>query len=119
MMSQSFRGMPQDYIDAAKLDHARLDQLVLKIVAPLNKRHDRDRRPVHLYRRLGQFPLAADRITDIDKMPLSVLLATFSKQYGAYAGPVMAGAVLQTLPLVILFVLFRRSFLAGMSLTLK
>ena len=38
-------------------------------------------------------------ISDIDKMPLSVLLATFSKQYGVYAGPVMAGAVLQTLPL--------------------
>ena len=42
-----------------------------------------------------------------------------SKQYGGYAGPVMAGAVLQTLPLVLLFILFRRHFLQGMSLTLK
>lgn len=119
MMSQSFRGLPQDYIDAAKLDGANIYQIVRKIIVPLNKATIAI---VGLFTFTGSWdnfmwPLIV--ISDIDKMPLSVLLATFSKQYGVYAGPVMAGAVLQTLPLVILFTLFRRSFLAGMSLTLK
>lgn len=119
MMSQSFKGMPEDYIDAAKLDRAKLHQIVFKIIAPLNK-------SIIAIVALFTFTASWDNfmwplivISDIDKMPLSVLLATFSKQYGVYAGPVMAGAVLQTLPLVILFILFRRSFLTGMSLTLK
>jgi multiple sugar transport system permease protein len=119
MMSQSFRGMPEDYFDAAKLDRAKIHQIVFKIIAPLNKSIIAI---VALFTFTGawdnfMWPLIV--ISDINKMPLSVLLATFSKQYGAYAGPVMAGAVLQTLPLVILFILFRRNFLAGMSLTLK
>jgi multiple sugar transport system permease protein len=58
-------------------------------------------------------------ISDVDMMPLSVLLATFNKQFGFYVGPVMAGAVLQALPLVLLFIAFRRYFMQGMSLSLK
>lgn len=119
MMSQSFRTMPEEYFDAARLDRARLWQTVTKIVVPLNKSIIAI---VALFTFTGTWdnflwPLIA--ISDTDRMPLSVLLATFSKQYGGYAGPVMAGAVLQTLPLVLLFLLFRRHFLQGMSLSLK
>jgi multiple sugar transport system permease protein len=119
MMSQSFKGMPEEYFDASRLDRASLWQTVMKIVVPLNKSIIAI---VALFTFTGTWdnflwPLIA--ISDTDRMPLSVLLATFSKQYGGYAGPVMAGAVLQTLPLVLLFILFRRHFLQGMSLTLK
>jgi multiple sugar transport system permease protein len=119
MMSQSFRSMPEDYFDAARLDGAGLWQTVMKVVVPLNKSIIAI---VALFTFTGTWdnflwPLIV--ISDVERMPLSVLLATFSKQYGGYAGPVMAGAVLQTLPLVLLFVLFRRHFLQGMSLTLK
>jgi len=119
MLSQSFKGLPEDYIDAAKLDRARLWHIVLNIMIPLNKSIIAI---VALFTFTGtwdnfMWPLIV--ISDVDKMPLSVLLAAFSKQYGVYVGPVMAGAVLQTLPLVLLFVLFRRHFLQGMSLTLK
>jgi len=119
MVSQSFKGMPQDYIDAANLDRARLWHIVLKIMVPLNKSIIAI---VALFTFTGtwdnfMWPLIV--ISDVDKMPLSVLLATFSKHYGVYVGPVMAGAVLQTLPLVLLFIFFRRHFLQGMSLTLK
>ena len=119
MMSQSFKAMPEEYFDAARLDRASLWQTVMRIVVPLNKSIIAI---VALFTFTGTWdnflwPLIA--ISDTDRMPLSVLLATFSKQYGGYAGPVMAGAVLQTLPLVLLFVLFRRHFLQGMSLSLK
>ena len=119
MMSQSFKGIPQDYIDAATLDRARLWHIVLNIMVPLNKSIIAI---VALFTFTGTWdnflwPLIV--ISDVDKMPLSVLLATFSKHYGVYVGPVMAGAVLQTLPLVLLFIFFRRHFLQGMSLTLK
>ena len=36
-----------------------------------------------------------------------------------YLGPVLAGSVVQMLPIVVLFILFRKYFLEGMSLSLK
>lgn len=119
MMSQVFKGTPNDYIDAAKLDSANIHQIIFKLMIPLNKSIVAI---VALFTFTGawdnfMWPLIV--ISDVDKMPLSVLLATFSKQYGLYVGPVMAGAVLQTLPLLVLFIVFRKYFLQGMSLSLK
>lgn len=119
MMSQAFKGTPNDYIDAAKLDRASLRQIVFNLMVPLNKSIVAI---VALFTFTGtwdnfMWPLVV--ISDVDKMPLSVLLATFSRQYGIYVGPVMAGSVLQALPLVLLFIIFRKYFLQGMSLSLK
>lgn len=119
MMAQAFKGTPNDYIDAAKLDGSSIRQIILKLMLPLNKSIVAI---VALFTFTGTWdnflwPLIV--ISDVDKMPLSVLLATFSKQYGIYVGPVMAGSVLQALPLVLLFIIFRRYFLEGMSLSLK
>lgn len=119
MMAQSFKGMPEDYIDAAKLDRANFIQIVTRIIAPLNKSIIAIVALFTFNSIWDNFMWPLMTISDVNKMPLSVLLAMFSKEYGGYVGPVMAGAVLQTLPLVILFIIFRRQFLEGMSLTLK
>ncbi|PCJ39351.1 MAG: sugar ABC transporter permease [Alphaproteobacteria bacterium] len=119
MIAQSFKGTPNDYIDAAKLDRASLRQIIFNLMVPLNKAIVAI---VALFTFTGtwdnfMWPLIV--MSDVDKMPLSVLLATFSKQYGTDVGPVMAGSVLQALPLVLLFIIFRKYFLQGMSLSLK
>jgi multiple sugar transport system permease protein len=119
MMSQAFKGTPNDYIYAAKLDRSSIRQIIFKLMVPLNKSIVAI---VALFTFTGtwdnfMWPLIV--ISDVDMMPLSVLLATFNKQFGFYVGPVMAGAVLQALPLVLLFIAFRRYFMQGMSLSLK
>ncbi|QCR37537.1 carbohydrate ABC transporter permease [Nissabacter sp. SGAir0207] len=119
MVAQSFQGTPNDYLYAARLDHASIPKILLHIMVPLNK-------SILAIVALFTFTAAWDNflwplvvVQDAQKMPLSVLLATFSKSYSIYLGPVMAGAVVQTLPIVTLFILFRRHFLQGMALTLK
>lgn len=119
MMSQAFKGTPNDYIDAARLDMASLGQILRNVMLPLNKSVIAI---VGLFTFTGvwdnfMWPLVV--VSDVHKMPLSVLLATFNKQYSDYLGPVMAGAVLQSLPLIVIFILFRKYFLQGMSLSLK
>ncbi|CAI1603364.1 carbohydrate ABC transporter permease [Serratia fonticola] len=119
MISQSFQGTPNDYIHAAKIDNASLWQIMIYLMMPLNKAIIAI---VALFTFVGTWdnflwPLIV--IQDESKMPLSVLLATFSKSYGVYVGPVIAGAVLQTIPIVVLFILFRKYFMQGMSLSLK
>jgi len=119
MISQSFQGTPNDYIHAARIDNASLWQIMIYLMMPLNKAIIAI---VALFTFVGTWdnflwPLIV--IQDESKMPLSVLLATFSKSYGVYVGPVIAGAVIQTIPIVVLFILFRKYFMQGMSLSLK
>lgn len=119
MVSQSFKGTPNDYLYAARLDHANLWGILRHVMMPLNK-------SILAIVALFTFSSSWDNflwplivMRDVEKMPFSVLLATFSKSYGVYLGPVMAGAVVQMLPVVVLFILFRKYFLQGMSLSLK
>jgi multiple sugar transport system permease protein len=119
MIAQAFKGTPNDYIDAARLDMASLGQILRNVMIPLNKSVIAI---VGLFTFTGTWdnflwPLVV--VSDVSKMPLSVLLATFDKQYGTYLGPLMAGAVVQSLPLIVIFILFRKYFLQGMSLSLK
>lgn len=119
MITQSFKGTPNDYIDAARLDMASLSQILRQVMIPLNKSVIAI---VGLFTFTGawdnfMWPLIV--VSDVYKMPLSVLLATFNKQYNTYLGPVMAGAVMQSLPLIVIFIVFRKYFLQGMSLSLK
>lgn len=119
MICQAFKGTPDDYIDAARLDMASLSQILRHVMVPLNKAAVA---VVGLFTFTGvwdnfMWPLIV--VSDVQKMPLSVLLATFNKQYATYLGPVMAGSVIQSLPLIVTFVLFRKYFLQGMSLSLK
>lgn len=119
MVSQSFKGTPNDYIHAAKLDRAGLWGILRHVMMPLNK-------SILAIVALFTFSTAWDNflwplivMRDADKMPFSVLLATFSKSWGIYLGPVLAGSVVQMLPVMLLFILFRKYFLQGMSLSLK
>ncbi|EIV2909740.1 carbohydrate ABC transporter permease [Citrobacter braakii] len=119
MVSQSFKGTPNDYLYAARLDHASLWGILRRVMMPLNK-------SILAIVALFTFSSSWDNflwplivMREVDKMPFSVLLATFSKSYGIYLGPVLAGSVVQMLPIVVLFILFRKYFLEGMSLSLK
>ncbi|MFU0444848.1 carbohydrate ABC transporter permease [Pseudocitrobacter faecalis] len=119
MVSQSFKGTPNDYLYAARLDHANLWGILRHVMMPLNK-------SILAIVALFTFSSSWDNflwplivMREVDKMPFSVLLATFSKSYGVYLGPVLAGSVVQMLPVVILFIVFRKYFLEGMSLSLK
>jgi len=119
MISQSYKATPTDYIEAARIDGAKDIWIIFKIMMPLNKSAISI---VGLFTFIGiwdnfMWPLIV--MKDYQKMPLSVLLASFNHEYGAYVGPVLAGAVMQTIPMVIIFILFRKYFLQGISMSLK
>ncbi len=119
MFAQSYKAVPVDYIEAAKMDGAGTLWIIFRIMVPLSSA---TASIVGLFTFIGiwdnfMWPLIVMR--DYNKMPLSVLLATFNMQYGQYVGPILAGSVLQTLPMVLIFLLFRRYFLQGISMALK
>ena len=116
---QSFRNTPDDYIEAARIDGAGEAWIAFWVVAPLNRA---------ILAIIGIFafngiwdnfmwPLIV--VQDVNKMPFSVLIATFSKSYPTETGPILAGALIQTLPMIIIFFVFRKYFMGGLNLSLK
>ncbi|WP_448535885.1 carbohydrate ABC transporter permease [Pseudothermotoga sp.] len=119
MFAQSFKTIPDDYIDAAKLDGANRFWIVLRVMLPLTRS---TASIVGLFTFIGAWdnflwPLMV--MKDYKKMPLAVLLATFNHEYAGYVGPVLAGAVLQTIPMVLIFLILRKYFLQGISISLR
>ncbi|MCD6545581.1 MAG: carbohydrate ABC transporter permease [Thermotogae bacterium] len=119
MFTQSYKSIPNEYIEAAKMDGASDFWIIFRIMVPLVKS---TASIVGLFTFIGiwdnfMWPLIV--IKKYDKMPLSVLLASFNHEYGSYVGPLMAGAVIQTMPMVLIFLIFRKYFLQGISMSLK
>ncbi len=119
MFSQSFKSVPNDYIEAAKIDGANFFWVVFNVMVPLSRG---TMAIVSIFTFIGiwdnfMWPLIV--IQSHQKMPLAVLLAVFNKTYGSYVGPILAGSVIQTIPMVIIFVIFRKYFLQGISMSFK
>ncbi len=119
MVSQSFKGTPNAYIEAARIDGASDLWIVFRLMMPLNKAIISI---VAINAFIGVWndflwPLIV--ISDYNKMTLAMLLATFAKNYSVYVGPIMAGTVILTIPMLIGFIVCRKYILSGMNLSLK
>ena len=119
MITQAYKSIPNDYIEAAKIDGARTLWIIFKVLLPLVRGTVSI---VGLFTFISiwdnfMWPLIV--MKDYNKMPLAVLLATFHHEYAAYVGPLLAGSVLQTIPMIVIFIIFRKQFLKGISMSFK
>ena len=110
---QFFTGMPRELIEAAKIDGAGLLQTFFRIALPLSM-------PVVATLAILGFldawnsylwPLMVTRGPEY--RPLSVAMATYFTSQQSYWGNVMAFAVLMTLPVLIVYLVFQRWFVAS------
>jgi multiple sugar transport system permease protein len=117
MMRQFFQNMPDELSDAARVDGASEFIVFLRIMLPLV-------RPALVVMAVFTFvwtwheffgPLIY--LSDQDQYPLSLGLYAFRSRRTTEWGLLMAGAVLTTLPLIILFFVAQRQFLEGIKLT--
>lgn len=118
LLRQVFKGFPDDVIHAARLDGLSELEIVWRIVAPSARpaiaafcvfslvAHWND-----LY-----WPLVVISSTALAPPPLGMLLFA-SAESGANYGALMAGATLITAPMVLAFVLARRRFIQGITMT--
>ena len=119
MFTQSFRGIPDDYIEAARMEGASEFRIIFSIMLPLSRS---TASIVGLFSFIAiwdNFLTPLIIIRDYDKMPLSVLIASFKHGYSNEIGAILAGTVLQTLPMIILFLIFRKYFLQGIAMSFK
>lgn len=117
MMRQFFRGMPTELSDAARVDGASEFRIFWQIILPLVQ-------PALIVMAVFTFlwtwheffgPLIY--LTDNTQYPLSLGLYAFRSQRSTEWGLMMAGSVLTTLPLILIFFFAQRYFLEGVKMT--
>jgi multiple sugar transport system permease protein len=119
MMRQYMRSIPDELIDAAKVDGAGHLRIFYKVIVPLSK-------PVlavtaifafNFYWNNFQTPLIIISSPDHYTVPLGLALFVSSTQHRTAWDVVMAGSVLATLPVLIAFLLFQRYIVRGIAIS--
>jgi multiple sugar transport system permease protein len=117
LIRQFFLTLPQDYSDAAAIDGAGHFRIFASIYVPLAK-------PVlatlALFTFMGhwnEFLMPVIYLTDNDKLTLTVGLSTFRLQFTTLYHYLMAGTLLSTIPILVLFVVLQQYFVRGIVMT--
>ncbi len=118
LLRQFFLTLPTDLEDAARIDGASAWHIFTRIVLPLSQ-------PVLAALAIFAFrsawndflwPLIA--VNKVDMFPLPVALTLLRGAYAAESyGPIMAGAVLSALPLLVVFAIANRRIVEGVRLS--
>lgn len=118
MLRQSFKGIPQDLLDSARVDGASEFYTLWTILVPI---------ALPTLAAFGIFsvvvhwndyfwPLLVIRDLDLATPPLGISIFA-SDEGGNDVGPMMASATLIVLPIIIVFLFARKSFIEGLTMT--
>lgn len=117
LMRQFFLSIPKEIEEAATIDGLSRFRIFLQIVLPLSK-------PALATQFIFMFTgnwnsfLWPSLLTSSDNMyTLTVGLNSFYGQYYQFWNQVMAGAILLTLPMILIFLIFQKQFVKGISTT--
>jgi multiple sugar transport system permease protein len=119
MYTNFFKAIPNEILEAAKIDGAGDLKILFRIVLPMSKSITTI---IFLFLFMERWvELLWDMLVvkSQNLLTLNVLLAQMFGPYGAYPGPMYAASVILTLPIIILFIVFSKNFKEGMQFTLK
>ena len=117
MMRQFFLSIPDEVIEAARMDGCNLFQIYLRIMLPMAKSSLSSLAVFTFVFTWGAFlwPLV---ITDDTAMfPLQVGIGLLSGPYGGQWGALLAASMLAALPVLIAYLLAQRTFMEGIALS--
>ncbi len=108
-------GLPKELMDAARIDGSTEYGIFFKIMAPLMLPSFAAMAILQGLHSWNNFlwPLLVVRSSDLFTLPIG--LATLLTPYGNNYDILIAGAVMTVIPIVILFALFQRYFVAGLT----
>lgn len=117
LLRQFMKGIPRDLEDAAKIDGCNFLQVYWYVIMPLIK-------PTLACISIFTFMMVWNDfmgpliyISDQRLYPLSLGLYAFNVQAGGNLGMMMAGSLLMTLPVIIIFFFAQKYFIQGVTLT--
>ena len=115
MFRQSIGGISDEIIEAAKLDGASDVRIFHRIVLPMSRNSIAALAIFVFLWNWEDYLWPFLMITDDDKQLLSVGLKMFSGQYGTDYGGLFAATSIAIIPVVIVYMLFQKQFIAGIA----
>ncbi len=114
---QYIYSIPNDLIDAAKIDGCNEFAIYRMVILPLIKPAIATLAIFTFLQQWNNFvwPLVITHTRDMSTIPLG--LAVLTGQFGANYGMIMAGAVVSTLPMLVVSLLFQKHIIRGIELT--
>lgn len=117
LVRQFFRTIPIDYSDAAAIDGANHLDIFTSIYLPLAKPVLATLALFTFMNHWNEFLLPVIYLTDQSKMTLTVGLSFFQLQFNTLYHYLMAGTVLSTIPIFILFIVLQQYFVRGIVMS--
>jgi multiple sugar transport system permease protein/raffinose/stachyose/melibiose transport system permease protein len=115
LMRSYFEGLPVELFEAAKVDGARMYQIYLLIALPLCTPILSIVAIMNTLSAWNDYIWPLVTLTDNSKRTITVGLLYFQGMFQTNYGPLFAGYVLASLPLLILFVFTMRPFVSGLT----
>ncbi|HYO88106.1 MAG TPA: carbohydrate ABC transporter permease [Candidatus Limnocylindrales bacterium] len=117
MLTGFFKTIPQDLIDAALIDGAGQWRIFWRLILPLSKA---GLAVVIIFTFLyswDEFPWAHVAIKEASRRTLPIAIALFQNQHLTEWGQVFAASIVALIPIVIVYIVFQRYFIAGIATT--
>lgn len=117
LMRQTFRGIPSDLEEAARIDGANIFQVLWNVYIPLSIPTYVAFSLVTISARWNEFlwPFIATRTEAVRPLTVGLNKLFQATESGALYGQLMAGTIIVILPLTILFILFQRRFIESFA----
>jgi multiple sugar transport system permease protein len=114
MLVQQMRSVPNDYMEAARIDGAGLFRIYWKVILPLCRSAIATLSITTFMDSWNDYLWPLVMLTDKSKMTLTLALNSLNGQYGIQYNVLMAGSLLSMLPIILVYIGAQRSFKQGM-----
>lgn len=117
LLREYFRGIPQDLIDAARLDGANTLDVLVEVVVPLSRPIIATLVLITAVSQWNNFMWPLVVTTGSDWRVITVATASLQSQYNGNWTLVMAATTLALVPLLVLFLVFQKQIVRSIAIT--
>lgn len=114
MLVQQMRGIPNDYMEAAKLDGAGLFRIYSTVILPLTKSAIATLTITTFMESWNDYLWPLLMLNDKNKMTLTLALNNLNGQYGTEYNILMAGSLLSMVPIIVIYICAQKYFKEGL-----
>ncbi|GHO87312.1 carbohydrate ABC transporter permease [Dictyobacter formicarum] len=107
--------LPREYSDAARIDGANEFQVMVRVVLPLSYPSFLTVGLIAGFQAWNEFIYAVTFIQDNTLLPVTTSFLAFQQSFHRYWGLTNAAAVIIILPIIVLFLILQRRFIAGLA----
>lgn len=114
LLVQQMKTIPNDYIDAARIDGAGLFQTYRKVALPLRIPTLATLAVTTFMESWNDYLWPLLMLTDRNKMTLPIALSTLNGQYSTEYNVLMAGSLISMIPIIIIYIAAQKQFKSGL-----